>query len=126
VQCRAEQVQHLIGLILVGVGLGFLGAAWSPAKGRHALEITVEVLQHMDEFMADQLPAHLSAHRPLLEADGAQAAVFRPVAGVLSRELGWVCDHLHTYTPSRLPFRRSSSLMDGSALQVRPPCGPWV
>jgi len=88
-------LQRVARRVLVGVGLGFLVAAWSPAQGRHALEITVEVLQHMDEFMADQLAAHLRAHRPLLQADGVQAAVFRPEAGVFPRELGWARDHLH-------------------------------
>ena len=88
-------------LVLVGVGLRFLVAARSPAQGWHALEITVEVLQHMDEFMADQLATHLRAHRPLLQADGAQAAMFCPVGGVFTRELGWARDHLH---PEALAF----------------------
>jgi hypothetical protein len=88
-------------LVLLGVGLRFLVAAWSPAQGRHTLEITVGVLQHMDKFMADQLAAHLRAHRSLLQADGAQAAVLRPVAGVFTREFGWARDHLH---PQALAF----------------------
>ena len=121
----------MASLVLVGVGLGFLVAAWSPAQGRHALEITVEVLQHMDEFMADQLAAHLRAHRPLLEADSAQAAVFCPVAGVFTRELGWARDHLH---PEVLAFSQelfadgwigaagSARNLGGQGV-VRPSCG---
>jgi hypothetical protein len=121
-------------LVLVGVGLRFLIAAWSPAQGRHALEITVEVLQHMDEFMADQLAAHLSAHWPLLQADGAQAAVFRPVAGVFTRELGWARDHLH---PEALAFAQelfadggisgagAARTLGGQGV-VRPSCGLYA
>jgi hypothetical protein len=96
-------------LVLVGIGLGFLVAAWSPAQARHAFEITVEVLQHMDEFMADQLAMHLSVHRPLLQAHGAQAALFVSVGGVFTRELGWAGDHLHS---EALAFPQERSLME--------------
>jgi len=109
VRCCPEQLQHVARLVLVSVGLGFLVAAWAPAQGWHALEITVEVRQHMNEFMADQLAAHLCAHRPLLQADRAQAAVFRPVGGVFAREFRWSGDHLH---PEALAFAQEL-LADG-------------
>jgi hypothetical protein len=59
------------------------------------------VLQHMDEFMADHQPAHLSAHRPLLQGDRAQPAVFGPVAGIFAGELWRAGDYLN---PQPLAF----------------------
>ena len=41
-------------LVLMGVGLRFLITATAPAQGRNSFELPVQVLQHMDEFMADQ------------------------------------------------------------------------
>jgi len=122
-RCGAEQVQHVAGLVLVDVGLGFLVAARSAAQGRHALEITVEVLQHIDEFMADQLAAHLRAHRPLPQADCAQAAVTCPVAGVFARELGWARDHLYPQASGAESLHSSSVTSSATASLPPSPSG---
>jgi len=118
-------------LVLVGADLRFLVVAWSPAQGRYALEITMEVLQHMDEFVADQLAAHLSSHRPLLEADGAQAAVFCPAGCVFAGELGWDRDHLNPealafaqelFADGRIGATGAARTLRGQGV-VRPSCG---
>jgi hypothetical protein len=42
------------------------------------------VLEHVNEFMANQNATHLSAHRPLLQGDRAKAAMLGAVGGIFS------------------------------------------
>ena len=84
-----QQRQHVAHAVLVAVGLRLLRnrirMIGGPAQGRHTPQIPLQVLQHMNEFMADQHAADHWAHRPLLDHDRAQPARFRPIGGVLAR-----------------------------------------
>ena len=71
-----------------------------PSQGRHTLQLTMEVLEHMDEFMTDQFAAHLISHRPLFKGDRAEPARRGTVGGVFAGELRLAGDHGDTESPA--------------------------
>ena len=84
-----QQRQHIAHSVLVAVGLRLLRnrirVSGAPSQRRDSFQVPLKVLQHMDEFMADQHAADHGAHRPLLDRDGTQPAWFGPVSGVFAR-----------------------------------------
>ena len=95
-------------LALAFVGRGLLFTTRCPSTGRNALEITVKVLLHISEFLADQFAAQLRT--PVVASGG-----WCPGGRVPPGSFGWAAI---TCTPRWWAYRRSASLMDRSLVRL--------
>ena len=64
-----------------------IGMLSRPAQNRHSPQIPLKMLQHMNEFMADQQATHQGVHWPLLQRDRAKTSGLGAIGGIFAGQL---------------------------------------